>query len=405
MNVTPLILPGSSDDLRPATQHKDIWPPEGLSQYWREHARGRVYVAAESYPLTRFQGTRRLSEYLDSCTLSLARLCREPRIEGVNLSRTLFIDTETTGLHFRSGAFAFLVGVAYFEADRLEVRQYFTHSPEGERAMLALMLEELRPYDLLVSFNGRAFDVPMLDHGLSRHRFRNPLDELPHADLLLAARRLWKERLQSCRLSSLEHHILGITREGDVPSREIPQLYECFLSTGDLARLQPVFYHNAQDLLTLLALTTESVGVYKEPFEGRVRSGLDFLSLGRLYEHAGEMDRALRAYDRALGMPLPRGAREDACRRITPLYKRSAQLESCVAVWESLVATQPCHSVYPFEELAKYYEHQAQDYERAEQVVAQAIRLLPADTCTHTTIRDLEKRLRRIQAKRASSGV
>lgn len=368
-----------------------------------ENSHGRLYTATLSYPLSHYQGANQLSDFHDLCTRSLSRLCKEPSLEGLDPKRALFLDTETTGLDAASGALVFMVGAAYFEEETLEVRQFFMDTPAAEAAMLKALVEHLGPFEILVTFNGKAFDVPMLARGLSRHGLAHGLNQMPHADLLLASRRLWKKRVRSCRLANLERMILGVGRTGDVPGREIPALYAQYLQDYDAARLLPVFYHNAQDLLTLVSLTTQAVAVYKEPFQGLVRAGPDFLSLGRMYEEAGEVERALQAYNRALSMPLQSAVREDLCRRLSQLYRKGAQADNKVARWEALIASGEVHSVFPFEELAKHYEHDAQNYARAEELVLEAMLRLPGDVCTHTTQRDLEKRLRRIHAKRTAN--
>jgi uncharacterized protein YprB with RNaseH-like and TPR domain len=340
-----------------------------------------------------------LSGFLSACPRSLAALCREPALAEIDLRSALFLDTETTGLDPRAGSYAFLVGVGYFSDDGFEIDQFFIEGPNHERAMLRALADTLHGFGLLVTFNGRAFDVPMLAHRLALHGQAHSLRALPHADLLHAARRLWKERLQSCRLANLERHILRVERSGDVPSSQVPALYARYRADGDPRRLLPVFHHNAQDIMTLLALATHAAATFARPFAGIVRDGPDFASLARAYEAAGDSDLALQAYDRALGLPLHPAARADACRRASALYKRRSQTGNALALWEEMVRCPRAHSIYPFEELAKHYEHEAHDYARAEELVVQALRLLPGDACTHTTRRDLEKRLHRIRDK------
>ncbi|MDP9380040.1 MAG: ribonuclease H-like domain-containing protein [Chloroflexota bacterium] len=373
-----------------------------LPGVWVENGLGPVFVARTSYALGHRQGIHALEEFLSVDSRSLAALCREPALEGLDLSSALFLDTETTGLDPRSGALAFLVGVGYFDGDRFQVSQFFLEDVDAERAMLCAVADLLREFQLLVTFNGKSFDAPLLATRLALHAQAHCLHEMPHADLLHPARRLWKERLQSCRLTNLERQILGVGRTGDVPGSVIPELYARYLVDGDARRLLPVFYHNAQDLLTLLALSARAASTYSRPFDGTVQHGLDFLSLGKAYEAAGEMEMALRAYDRALSMPLHPAARAEVCKRVTPLYKRTAQLAHAVALWEEMVSARSTRSTYPYEELAKHHEHVTRQYGRAEALVLEALRLLPGDTCTRTTRRDLEKRLRRIQTKQVA---
>lgn len=372
-----------------------------LPGVWVEGPLGPVFAVRASYPLDHRQGRHALADFLSLCTRSLSALCREPALEGADLTSALFLDTETTGLDARTGALAFLVGVGYFDDGCFQISQFFLEDVAAERAMLRAVGELLDDFQWLVTFNGKGFDAPLLATRFARHGEAHRLDAMPHADLLHPSRRLWKDRLQSCRLTSLERHILGVARTGDVPGSVIPELYARYLADRDARRLLPVFYHNAQDLLALLALSSRAALTYARPFDGHVEHGVDFVSLGKAYEAAGATEMALKAYDRALSMPMHPAVRAEACKRVIPLYKRTAQLEHAVALWEEMVASQATHSIYPYEELAKHHEHVTRQYERAEMLVVQALRLLPRDTCTRTTRRDLEKRLRRIQGKRA----
>ncbi|MDQ3328919.1 MAG: ribonuclease H-like domain-containing protein, partial [Chloroflexota bacterium] len=302
-------------------------------------------------------------------------------------------------------AYVFLVGVGYFENDEFRVRQFFLYDPACEAEMLHAISALVQRFSVLVTFNGKGFDVPMLGARYWSHgqgHAQRYLAGMPHLDLLYPARRLWKDRLRSVRLANLERTLLGIRRTGDVAGAEIPELYLRYLHDGAVERLLPVFYHNAQDLLTLATLASHAASVYSDPFSGLVRDGLDFLCVGRAYEAAGDTENAIRAYDRALSLSLHPAAQLDACKRITPLYKRTARHNHAVALWEEMVTSEQQRSILPYEELAKHCEHVLGDLRRAESLVIQALRLLPLDTCTRTSVRDLEKRLRRIQAKLAA---
>jgi uncharacterized protein YprB with RNaseH-like and TPR domain len=366
---------------------------------WLASQGGRVYVASETYAPDHVHGLDPLGELLSLEPWTLAQLCQEPALAGVDLASAVFLDTETTGLSPGSGTLVFMVGLLYYRDGRFHARQFFLDSPDSERAMLASLTDLLSEFEALVTFNGKAFDVPMLETRYAFSGVHHDLGRLAHADMLFPARRLWKERLQSCRLATLEWELLGLGRTGDVHGSLIPGLYRGYLAGSDARPLLPVFYHNLQDLLSLLAVTIHAAKVYADPYGGRVQSGLDFLSLGRLYERAGELDRALRAYDRASSLPMHPAAREQLCKRLTPLYRRGAQVSEAVAMWEGMLASGELYSIYPLEELAKHYEHTERRYDRAEALVRQALALLPYDPCTRTTRRDLEKKLRRIQGK------
>lgn len=378
---------------------------ELISGEWTEDSHGRCFLVGQAYDRAYIHGTCRLHDLFTIQSRSLSGLCGDPKLDGVDLSSVVFLDTETTGLERGGATLVFLVGLLYYQEGRFHVRQYFMDAVAGERTMLSSLCEFLAGFDVLVTFNGKSFDLPMLASRLELQGISHVLYEMAHVDMLYPSRRLWKQRLGSCRLTALERNILGLTRTGDVPGARIPELYNRYRRDGDSTPLLPVFYHNAQDLLTLLALTVEAARVYSDPFGGRVESGLDFYSLGRAYQANGDDDLALLAYDKALSLPLHPADREEVCRRITPLYKRRAQLDHAVCLWEQMVASKDTRGVYPFKELAKYYEHTECRYDRAEALLLEALNLLPRDCCTHTTRRELEKRLIRVQGKLRSMNV
>ncbi|MDQ3856339.1 MAG: ribonuclease H-like domain-containing protein [Chloroflexota bacterium] len=375
-----------------------------LEGHWVETRDGRCFVAKRSLPPSYQHGHDSLAALFTVPSESLSQLCREPALAGVDLGSVAFLDIETTGLERDMGTLVFLVGVLYYRDGEFHIWQYFMDRTANERALLSTLTEFVAEFSALVTFNGRSFDVPMLEMRLGLHSLPRPLSAMPHADLLYPARRLWKQRLGTCRLTALERGILGIARPGDVPGARIPEIYYRYLSEKDPRPLLPVFEHNTNDLLTLLAITAEAGRRHADPFAGRVTSGLDFLSLGRVYEWAGDDDMALRAYDRALALALHPADRDEVCRRITPLYKRRALMDHAVKLWEQMVTSSDTRGVYPYKELAKYYEHDLQRYDRAEELLMTALDLLPRDCCTRTTRQELEKRLLRVRAKlRASS--
>lgn len=369
-----------------------------LTGYWLHNEAGRCFVAEQEYGPGHVHGLEPLAKFGSLHLSSLSKLCNDRALEGADVSSALFLDIETTGLDRNSGALGFLVGVGCFREGRFRILQFFADSPGSERAMLLVLSEFVRDFGLLVTFNGKAFDIPMLQTRMAVCDLPDVLGCLLHADMLYPARRLWKSRLGSCRLGVLEQLILGLRRTGDVPGRLIPALYLRYCRERDCRPLLPVFYHNAQDLLTLVALTTHGVSMYTDPFHGRVEWALDFMSLGRAYEAAGD-DRAVLAYDRALSLPLHGADRAEVCKRLTPLLKRSARLGHAVTLWEEMVKSGQTQGVYAFIQLAKYYEHEQRQFARAEELLLQALSLLPGDCCTHTTRRELEKSLNRVRGK------
>src|SRR5580700_2891031 len=136
-----------------------------------------------------------------------------------------FLDTETTGLAGGTGTYAFLIGVGNIEPAGFRLRQFFMRDYGEEPSQLHRLAEYLAQFDVLVTYNGKAYDQPLLETRFRMARAHHPFDRMEHLDLLFGARRLWKLRLESCRLVDLENQILGVERQGDLPGEMIPYYY------------------------------------------------------------------------------------------------------------------------------------------------------------------------------------
>jgi hypothetical protein len=175
--------------------------------------------------------------------------------------RALFFDTETTGL---GGNMVFMLGVMRVVGDDVRLSQVFARDYREERELLWVWTEMLEASGLLVSFNGKSFDMPVLRDRLGLHGVASP-DEPPHLDLLHHARRRWRGVLPDCRLQTLEWKICGRRRSGDIPGEEIPAAYHHFVRTGDASDMLTVFHHNALDLITLADVALALAGPEDDP--------------------------------------------------------------------------------------------------------------------------------------------
>lgn len=222
-----------------------------------EVAPGLVEVVRR-YPLALRHGRRPLRE--------VAALCRD---EGGALrwgqplvpERLLFLDTETTGLAGGAGTLAFLAGVARLSGACLEVRQWLLTAFAGEGALFEQLAGILGPEDVLVSFNGKSFDVPLLDSRARLQGREASLRGRPHIDLLHALRRAHGKHLPDCRLQTAEAHLLGLTRHDDLPGDQAPQAWRDWLRHGQAGRLNDVLAHNRNDLLSTAMLLAVLAGV------------------------------------------------------------------------------------------------------------------------------------------------
>jgi hypothetical protein len=322
---------------------------------------GDVFVAEQAFPHDYLHGASSIGF---SSPLSLiSQWADDNRISELTINRFAFLDTETSGLSGGTGTYAFLVGVGRFAEEGFVLRQFFMRDPAEEPALLEALAQFLAPCEALVTFNGKAFDAPLLETRYSLHRIPPPFKGYSHLDLLPLARRLWRDRLPSRALKYLEENVLGMTRASEeVPGYEIPWLYFDYLRTGDARPLAGVFYHNAMDVVAMAALLSHMHGMLANPFDGNIQHGLDFIALGKLYEHLGHWDEAARLYERGLEADLTEADFGVAAKRLSILHKRRGDLDQAIRLWEA--ASKEGH-LYAFIELAKYHEHKGHDANEA----------------------------------------
>ena len=338
----------------------------------RQTARGEAFVSEQTFGADYRHGAQ--SIMVTSPLDAVAAWARDPRIRELSIEQFAFLDTETSGLSGGTGTYAFMVGVGRFEGDTFRLAQFFMRDPAEEPAMLEALLDFLAPARALVTFNGKAFDAPLLNTRYALHSIPTPLREFSHLDLLPLARRLWRDRLPSRALKYLEENILEAPRTTEeVPGYEIPWLYFDYLRTGDATPLKGVFYHNAMDVVAMAALLSHVAAMLHDPFDGRVQHGLDFIALGKLYEDLRQWDLAARLFEHGLTHDLTEADFGSALERLSHLQKRRGDLGEAVRLWEQ--AAQQGH-IYAHVELAKHCEHRLRDYDSAMQWVASALELV-----------------------------
>lgn len=364
-----------------------------------ESAFGQCLVIDRRYESDRFHGAVRIGDckvedsagldILDP-TLSRGHPRGQPSAGGSRaLGRTIFIDLETTGLSGGAGTVAFLVGCGYFDLGAFQVRQFLLTSYASERALLTTVAEFFEGADLIVSYNGKTFDVPMMETRWMFHRMRMPDFSpagVPHFDMLHAARRLWKTREGAddggCRLSTLERVLFGVKRVGDVPGAEIPARFFQFLRSGDPRPLEPVLEHNRLDLVSLAAVMARGVRLALDG-HAACRDGAEALALGRVYERAGALDRAQECYRCATDAQAP-DVRGEALYRLGLRYRRERRFGEAAAIWREVIAlTEPrgVRSVaslgelrqFAAEALAIHHEHRARDLDCARELALFAL--------------------------------
>jgi uncharacterized protein YprB with RNaseH-like and TPR domain len=269
----------------------------------------------------------------------------------------LFLDTETTGLAGGTGTYAFLVGVGWWEENGFVVEQFFMRNHADEPSLLLGILKRLEERRVLVTFNGKSFDWPLL-----RTRFQmTRLDAVPnisaHLDLLHPSRQIWRLRLPSVALTQLERSVLQFDRGEDIPSETIPQIYFDFLRGGKAERMVEVFRHNQMDLCGLAALALRIAEILANPENSVCGSG-ELFGISRLLQRRGQESLAKRLYQRALDEGLPAAAEPKARRELAFLAKRGQNYELSNSQWEKLLGD-PVEGFRAYEQLAVYYEHHA----------------------------------------------
>jgi uncharacterized protein YprB with RNaseH-like and TPR domain len=356
-------------------------------------------VVDRVYDADRHHGKRRVESYQLSPTSPLGLF--DPKLASTPdwASRTVFFDIETTGLSGGAGTVAFLVGCGWFEGAAFRVRQWLMLGPAGERPLLDALGRAMDEASLLVTFNGRTFDVPFMETRWAFHRQSTPTDGLPHFDMLPAARRLWSRREDdsSCSLTALERSVLGFHRVGDVPGFEIPVRYFQFLRTGDPSVIDGVLEHNRLDLISLAAVTARAFELASDGPVG-CREACEQLGLGHLYERDGDLVRAEEAFSFAAVSAEDRDLRSRALERLAVLRRRARRFDEAAVAWQHIVdhAKRPFSSIErrAAEALAIHHEHRGHDLASA-QKFAEVVR---GHTHGRRTV-DAEHRLGRLAKK------
>ena len=332
---------------------------------------GKCFRAVTVYPEDHKHGKVTLDFLLQLDPDVFGLVGKDETLSKVNIRNAIFIDTETTGLTGGVGTVPFLVGMGTFNEEGFIIEQFFMRDYNEEPAFLHFIKEKLENCEILVSYNGKGYDLNLLASRFMLARMENPARDLPHLDLLFTARRLWRRRIADCSLASVEQHIINFNRQEDIPGYLIPSLYFDYLRTKDGKLLRPIFLHNRWDILSLVALAGITGQIYQSPDQSLVHP-LDLVSLGKAFEKLSRVEQAARCFREALNHKMESKDREEALIRLGYSLKRLGQWELAVKVWRYMIET-GSHSLIPYEELAKYYEHRIKDFEQAIVVVNRAL--------------------------------
>jgi uncharacterized protein YprB with RNaseH-like and TPR domain len=396
--------PHSLDDLRRVIRRIEGRRPPRVAPEAAEHVlggevvetdAGAILVVRRDYPLGHRHGRRALAG-VTRTPADLVRLLARSEGMAPDPRRFLFLDTETTGLAGGTGTYAFLVGAGYVDGERFIVAQYFMRDLDEEPALLAALAPILERASAIVSFNGRGFDLPLLETRFVLARRPWPAT-LIHVDLLCPARRVWGPAFEDCRLASLERSVLGVVRDDDVPGAFIPSLYFAFLRSRQPAPLARIFAHNRDDVLSLAALLA-----WFADAEGATDCAAHELAgLGALWDGV-DIERSVALYRAALEAGLGGPLAQRVGWRLAWWEKRRARWEHACALWE-LATRGERFDHRPWEELAKFHEHRRRDADAARLIVTRALERAAAAAAPGAVVAAFRYRLARLETRLARS--
>jgi uncharacterized protein YprB with RNaseH-like and TPR domain len=367
-----------------------------LGGRWFQSAHGPGYVVESVYEGAHAHGRVPLHRALSVDAAKLAGQVRDVRLADVAPRDFLYIDTETTGLG-GAGSMVFLAGAARFDGSLLRLRQYLLPSPQYEGGLLGGLASDLASAGALVSYNGKSFDLPMLEARYILSRQEPALRRLPHLDLLHPNRRLFRGTFDSHRLVRMEVELLGFERDDDCPSAEVPVRYFRFQQSGDPTAILPVLRHNAWDVLSLVALSAHLAGIC----EGEEQP----LQAGRAAEYTGDTARARAFYEDALGGPLRRAVRLEVLERLARCAAKEGDWDAAAKWWQVLIAEPRGRRLTPYIELAKILEHRDHDAAGALALIERASDLLrrgllrPGAPSSEASVAAIERRRERLRGK------
>ena len=296
--------------------------------------------------------------------------------DPLNLRHAFFFDTETTGLAGGTGTYAFLVGIGHLELDNIVVRQYLLPDFSHEWLMLKHLHLAMQNFRFTVSFNGKSFDIPLLKSRYILNQMITVMDEIPHVDILHAARRIWRNRLPACDLQTLERHILQKERFGDIPGEYIPHIYFEFIRKRDALLLRDVLEHNYHDIVNMILLTIKIAAICEAPHV-HLSHPEDRFSLAKYFMKRKQFADVVELLAPVVEAPenISRHLFSEAGFLLSMGYKKLGDAQKAKFYLHNMIDRQ---AVAPpvIEELAKYYEHEDKDYSCAKEIVERGIKYI-----------------------------
>lgn len=322
---------------------------------------------------------------------SLKNLCMCNADDIIHLEDVVFFDTETTGLGTGTSTAAFLIGTGYFEGDKFITKQFLMNDYHQESSMIASLNEILEGHRAVVSYNGKAYDSHIVNSRSIINRLPRLLDEKIHLDLLHSTRRLYKRRLPSCSMSSIEQSIIGVHRVDDIPGSEIPEIFFNYIKYKDDTMLKKVVEHNLQDITSMVAIADTLMYAYENPTKLAYRD--DIFSQGLIFEKLNFPDKAKLCYNVLENYPPAR-------QQIAGIAKKEGDFYGALEHFAHLSKMQLFDATADIE-LAKIYEHSLKDYEKALHHANKALEKagLQMNESSYALIEEIKKRKSRLAGK------
>ena len=361
---------------------------------------GDIFVGKVRYPRDHVHGNRALLSIRDISDDWLSRWGKFSQRRKFDVSKTIFVDTETSGLAGAGGTIAFLIGIGYFYRNRFQIEQFFVDSHSREEGMLDLVADFVQPFDTLVTFNGKAFDIPLLETRYLLKRKQSPFNRMEHLDLLHPCRQLWNLTLDNCKLQTIEKEILHFYREDDLPGDEIPYAYFRYIRIGDPDPLYRVFQQNADDIATL-AIVTYLLWYQTQGGDEHEDPTIEF-SKGKIFDRYGENEKAIASLERALKKEASIQRQMTIKSQLSMIYKSRGDWRTAESLWLTMLGNSLPFLLLPYVELAKYYEHKLKDYFKAKEVVEMALSRISPHRVRE--ISELQYRLARLMRKIEKNG-
>jgi uncharacterized protein YprB with RNaseH-like and TPR domain len=319
---------------------------------------GEVFSIHKIIPPEFRHGKNTLEPLIDFPLLS--RWAKIPKEVNLTPYDLLFLDTETTGLAGGAGTLVFMVGLGYFRADGFHLVQLFLKSPSDAPAFLSKLENIAGQFKAISTYNGKAFDVPVLNSQCILNHIQPFFKSKYHFDLLPLARRLWSNRLPNRTLKDIETQILGAARSSEeIPGWMIPEMYADYLRSADSRPLAGVFYHNEMDILSLAGVFTHAVGLLANPTEQADIDPVDVFSVARLFEDLGESERSYALYNHCYQFGIEIEFLPKVINHLALYHRRREEWDQAVELWKTGAGMDDIFSCI---ELAKYYEHIKRDY-------------------------------------------